>query len=708
MTIYEKLKPYLKDYLRDMHGISDLNKPFHCVNPEHPDNNPSMSFDAEKNIIHCFGCGKTYDLVSLATMDFGNKEDAIEVLKNKYLSGNGKEATENAHLSPKNEKPDNFTYPTDKAPAIDYLAHKRGFRKAEKIADLFHLASDGKAIYFPHRLSEKIGGMDERESWQSRAINEASHGERYRRAKGSPSTFYSPCLSLYMKTPQRKKLFVFFEGEIDYLSFEDMRLNGDLETKEKTTLIPVATSSASNVTADKNGLFNSFLDELEEENKAGLFGYGFILAFDDDPSGWKARDTAKAVLKSRGYKCCSKPIYCQGCKDLNESMMKDRQATAKALKELETGFEQEAQREETKSQEEYIKAHSARSELEALFASLEEVSINPVKTHYKGLDTALEGEITGGSVVTIGAMSSVGKTTFLLQMAEQIAIEEKRDVLYFNLEQSTRDLIAKSISRLTFLEDTKGKIAVEDSEKAKTAVGISQGRRYRLYSQDEKELIEKGKAIYARYVDRLYFVSPSVDEIGFSGADIAQKVKEHIEATGHKPVVMVDYLQIMKPISKGQSDKEAVEQNFLALKGLASKYGLVVFLLCSVNRGSYGGFVEMDSLKESGMIEYSSDYLLGLNYEESRQVKKPKETMKKTEEDRQADEKLKTAKSKPIADIVVSVLKNRNGKIGDEVKFKYYKLFNLFVCNGLRRDAERIFLEDSDKADIAEDEDLPF
>ncbi len=716
MSIYEKLKPYLKDYLRDMHGLTenDLKKPFRCLNPNHEDKHPSMAFNKEKNFVYCFSCHKQYDIVSLATQDMGDKDKAIKKLKELYLTGKG-EREETAYLSPSMEKSGKFTYPTDKAPVIDYLSHKRGLLQAERLTNMYHLVSDGGKIYFPHRLSDQVGGEEERATAKSRTISESDHCHRYKLENGAKPSFYSPMVSLALQSPTKRKLFFLFEGELDYLSFEDLRLNGDLPKMADCMLIPVAVSSTSNVTADKTGLFCSMLDGIERSaNKAKgenetSFDYGFILAFDDDKSGKEATKTAKAVIKNHGLKCCSKPFYCNGCKDLNESIIKDRQATAKGIADIVMAFDGLSKEEARQTLEDYIKANSAKAELEGLFSSLGETAVNPVKTHYKALDTALEGEITGGSVVTIGAMSSVGKTTFLLQMAEQMAIEEERDILYFNLEQSTRDLIAKSLSRLTFLTDTQGKIAQETSENAKTAVGISQGRRYQHYTAEEKALINEARKTYAIYADHLYFCSPVGEEIGLSGKDIAERVENHIEVTGCKPVVMVDYLQIMKPIRSGQSDKEAVEQNFLALKSLASKHNLVVFLLCAVNRGSYGGFVEMDSLKESGMIEYSSDYLLGVNYEESRQVKKPKDQSgKKRDDDRQAEEFLKRAKGEPIANIVVNILKNRNGKIGDEIKFKYFKLFNCFVCNGLRNDLDRIFLEDTEKMAVEDDKDLPF
>ena len=66
------LKNNLEDYLNSYHGIDTRSKKgFHCINPNHIDNNPSMHYNDKDNYIHCFSCGASYDL-------FG----AIEVLEN--------------------------------------------------------------------------------------------------------------------------------------------------------------------------------------------------------------------------------------------------------------------------------------------------------------------------------------------------------------------------------------------------------------------------------------------------------------------------------------------------------------------------------------------------------------------------------------------------------------------------------------------------
>lgn len=68
------VKEQMEDYLTQK-GLN-LRKPFHCLNPEHPDKKPSMSFDRRRNKVHCFACGVDYDIFDLIGLDHGLREPA--------------------------------------------------------------------------------------------------------------------------------------------------------------------------------------------------------------------------------------------------------------------------------------------------------------------------------------------------------------------------------------------------------------------------------------------------------------------------------------------------------------------------------------------------------------------------------------------------------------------------------------------------------
>lgn len=70
-TEREELKALLPDFLTNKLGIVSLNRSFRCPNPDHEDSTPSAYYYADSQIVHCFGCQKTWDIFSLAGMVYG-------------------------------------------------------------------------------------------------------------------------------------------------------------------------------------------------------------------------------------------------------------------------------------------------------------------------------------------------------------------------------------------------------------------------------------------------------------------------------------------------------------------------------------------------------------------------------------------------------------------------------------------------------------
>ncbi len=69
-TNIDNYKPLLADYLKSKKGIHNIYKPFRCLNPEHKDVHPSMSYTDKYNICKCFSCGASYDLFDLIGIDY--------------------------------------------------------------------------------------------------------------------------------------------------------------------------------------------------------------------------------------------------------------------------------------------------------------------------------------------------------------------------------------------------------------------------------------------------------------------------------------------------------------------------------------------------------------------------------------------------------------------------------------------------------------
>lgn len=87
MSSIAEYKTYLWDYLERFHNVSSPKKFFHCLNPEHTDNNPSMMFTNKYNICKCFACGASYDIYDLIGLDYDlhNFKEQLEKVQELYL-----------------------------------------------------------------------------------------------------------------------------------------------------------------------------------------------------------------------------------------------------------------------------------------------------------------------------------------------------------------------------------------------------------------------------------------------------------------------------------------------------------------------------------------------------------------------------------------------------------------------------------------------
>lgn len=282
--------------------------------------------------------------------------------------------------------------------------------------------------------------------------------------------------------------------------------------------------------------------------------------------------------------------------------------------------------------------------------------IEAIKTGFPTLDNQLGDKGYPGGLYPglyfIGAVSSLGKTTFALQMADNIAAAG-HDVLIFSLEMSAVELMAKSISRLTYHTANAG------SER-KTTRGILSGIRYDRYSTAELATIRRAKEKYKEFAERVY-ITEAMGDIG--AADIRASVEKHLKITRRKPVVFIDYLQILAPEDLAATDKQNTDRAVVELKRLSRDYDIPVIAISSFNRENYKNEVGESAFKESGAIEYSSDVLIGLQFQGAG--------------GKEFD--LKAAKDQNPRKIELFVLKNRNGATNkDPLQFKFYPLFNYY------------------------------
>jgi len=205
---------------------------------------------------------------------------------------------------------------------------------------------------------------------------------------------------------------------------------------------------------------------------------------------------------------------------------------------------------------------------------------------------------------------------------------------------------------------------------ARTNRQITSGAKWEHYNQREIELIRNAISTYGEeYAPNLY-IHEGIKRIGIE--DIKAIIKKHIELTGNRPFVVIDYLQIIKPDNERATDKMNTDTAVTTLKGLSREYKIPVLAISSFNRDNYLSAVNMSSFKESGAIEYSSDVLLGLQF-------KKMDSLQQTDGKRSENLKnIEKWKREIPRQVQLRILKNRNGATGADINYDYYPMFNWF------------------------------
>lgn len=412
------------------------------------------------------------------------------------------------------------------------------------------------------------------------------------------------------------------EGEIDAISF--YAVGGQA----------VAIGSTSNV--------NKLLQELEKAGRQRT-REPFIIALDNDDAGRKATATLTAGLDSLRIRyTIANPAG--EYKDANEALQKDR-----------AGFYDRVRKAECAE----LDAESNAAYIERLKKDFSRIP-EPIPTGFSYLDDLLDGGLLAG-LYFIGGVSSSGKTALSMQIVDQVA-KAGGDCLVFAAEMSRADLIARSISRETVLTGN-------DRFSYFTQREVQAGYKFCDYSEGRLDNLENAYKAYQEYAGRITIYENKGDNM--KPSRIRQKIERYCYLTGKRPLILIDYLQILTPEDNRQDIRFCIDDTIRALKGISTEFCLPIIVISSLNRDNYTTPLNLAAFKESGNIEYAADYLLGLQFSivhEFDPKNKPAENL----------EILAQEKNKPIRDVEITILKQRGGKSAGAVRFSYDARHNLY------------------------------
>lgn len=300
----------------------------------------------------------------------------------------------------------------------------------------------------------------------------------------------------------------------------------------------------------------------------------------------------------------------------------------------------------------FISNNNVLNQTNIFFDTIKKGTFKPYSVGFEQLDKALNGGITNQSIFVLNGGTSTGKTTFILNLC--LNLIKTRPVLYYTLEMSKEQIYSKVFSNLAY-----------------TGGGMSISSTSILQSYDENKMTsyQKGKLIEELNkhdeLSNLFVIYPEETTIEFITKDLEDKLNYYKEEGLESPLIIIDYLQFIRSNQKEDSQSliKKIQRNF---KKLSIDYETTFFLLSATSRDKTGGKSSIDSGRDSSDIEFSSDYLLSLNFyswEHSTNKELPSR-----------DELVKQIPRK----MTITIHKNRFGEIGKMIDYNFNGITNVF------------------------------
>ena len=283
-----------------------------------------------------------------------------------------------------------------------------------------------------------------------------------------------------------------------------------------------------------------------------------------------------------------------------------------------------------------------------VYDNLQKITSPETAEESKGIPTGfslLDKYMTGlnkSDLILIGARPAMGKTSFALNIARNIAVKAKKKVVFFSLEMGREQLAQRVLS-------TEARV---ESQKMRTG---------ELTDDDWSRI---GQATLALNDAELYFDDTSTITV--------PEMKARVRKMRDVDCVIIDYLQLMTGTKRTESRVQEVSEITRSLKLMAKDLKIPVITCSQLSRSTEARGKshkpQLSDLRESGSIEQDADIVLML-YRESYY-------------DEDKNETVVTDESK--AQVIIA--KNRHGGTG-EVDLHWNGNYTLFSTPELYHDA---------------------
>ena len=258
--------------------------------------------------------------------------------------------------------------------------------------------------------------------------------------------------------------------------------------------------------------------------------------------------------------------------------------------------------------------------------------ITGIATGFIDFDRLTSG-LQASDLILIAARPSMGKTALVLNMAQNIAIREKKSVAFFSLEMSKEQLVQRMLCAEASIDSSRLRIGeLEDNDWEKLIWAADSLSRAEIFIDD----------------------TPGITVMEMRAKARRLKVEHNLQ------LIVIDYLQLMQGSGKksGENRQQELSDISRSLKALARELNVPVIALSQLSRSVESRQVKrpmLSDLRESGALEQDAD-LVAFLYRE--------------------DYYDKETENKNITELIIA--KHRNGPV-DTVKLFFHNQYTRFA-----------------------------
>ncbi|MFN3579622.1 MAG: replicative DNA helicase [Pseudomonas sp.] len=213
-------------------------------------------------------------------------------------------------------------------------------------------------------------------------------------------------------------------------------------------------------------------------------------------------------------------------------------------------------------------------------------AITGLSTGFADLDDMTSG-LQPSDLVIIAGRPSMGKTTFAMNLVENVVMRYDKAVLVFSLEMPGDSLVMRMLSSLGRIDQSKvraGRLEDDDWPRLTSAVNLLN--------------------------DRKLFID---DTAGLSPMEMRARARRVVREHGEIGMIMIDYLQLMQIGGASENRTNEISEISRSLKALAKEFNAPVVALSQLNRSLEQRPNKRpinSDLRESGAIEQDADVIM--------------------------------------------------------------------------------------------------